>query len=737
MPIIYDMQGYPHFVVDFAERRSRKPPSPQQLADLLIRSIFEDGGLGRIVSVDSIEPGNPPIQWTIRFTGETNGRTADPYIATYDGRAISYNDDPDRQSRDLSEDQVLEFQSKKDGRSCTKGKPCGGSCIAKGKNCRIASLSQAQKKAADSLGSQIVLARKDGLEGRQKPDQGAGKNVTGSDADSKFASANPSDDDANQWLDAKIREYVTDKSGLSGQALADLKYEYSLTDNAGVKDRESFAKAIIDRQNAQGRLTAEQLGWDSGMDRSLASAQERARTGKTESIRKKAEKAAKELADMKQGIEEGVAARNARLDMPMDERLAVVYKIFDNKVKLLSDEQDALRTGVERGNKRAVAKATERVRERMVTTLEDDPDARDLLPRPGANGRVEQGSITDQVKAYLRFTYQKSGGDASALGLGQGRPSLADLRRAYRQKAVETHPDRGGSREAFESVRKSYERLMKAYYPDQVDFLEQDLDFLSSSINFTSIQGKNVMRQIIYDMQGYPHFVVDFAERKSRDGREAIQEASLLVRSFFEEGAQRLVSIDDMDVGVPADGWTIRFTGVTGAQDPQAYIATYDGDGISYNEDAGREPASMGEWADLVIDFKSGSGSKACTKGKLCGGSCIAKGKNCRIDGSKLKPSQKKAADRLSKLGRTEIWKAQELLANLKKSQEARKESKFGTGGGKSLTRRVNAKQKAYESRLADIKASQSRRTKAAGNAVAQATKDAERLSKSVPKGFR
>jgi hypothetical protein len=102
-----------------------------------------------------------------------------------------------------------------------------------------------------------------------------------------------------------------------------------------------------------------------------------------------------------------------------------------------------------------------------------------------------------------------------------------------------------------------------------------------------------------------------------------------------------------------------------------------------------------------------------------------------------LKPSQKKAADRLSKLGRTEIWKAQELLANLKKSQEARKESKFGTGGSKSLTRRVNAKQKAYESRLADIKASQPRRTKAADKAVAQATKDAGRLSRSVPKGFR
>ena len=155
--IVYDLQGYPHFVVDFAERQSRKAASPQQLADLLIRSIFEDGGLGRIVSVDSIEPGNLPVQWIIRFTGETNGRTADPYIATYDGESISYNDDPSRQPRNLSEVQILEFQSKKGIKNCTKGKPCGGSCIAKGKNCRITNLTQNQKQAADEL-SKVVVA---------------------------------------------------------------------------------------------------------------------------------------------------------------------------------------------------------------------------------------------------------------------------------------------------------------------------------------------------------------------------------------------------------------------------------------------------------------------------------------------------------------------------------------------------------------------------------------------------
>lgn len=83
------------------EPKAAKEPDQGQLALFLIKSIFEDGGLGRVISIDEVTPGTPANGWTIRFTGETNGRTADPYIATYDGKAISYNDDPSRQSRDL------------------------------------------------------------------------------------------------------------------------------------------------------------------------------------------------------------------------------------------------------------------------------------------------------------------------------------------------------------------------------------------------------------------------------------------------------------------------------------------------------------------------------------------------------------------------------------------------------------------------------------------------------------
>lgn len=167
--IVYDTQGYPHFSVDFVAR-SVQSAEQARLATLLIRSIFEDGGLGRVVSVDDVQPGIPAGGWTIQFTGETNGRTADPYIATYDGDEISYNDDPNRQSRDLTEhsSQIFDFASKKSGKgkkNCSSGRPCGGSCISRGKSCKVgaAKLSPIQQKAARKLagGSGETLAAND------------------------------------------------------------------------------------------------------------------------------------------------------------------------------------------------------------------------------------------------------------------------------------------------------------------------------------------------------------------------------------------------------------------------------------------------------------------------------------------------------------------------------------------------------------------------------------------------
>jgi tRNA A-37 threonylcarbamoyl transferase component Bud32 len=132
----------------------------EELARLIIASIFEEGDLGRILSIDSVLPGTPAEGWTVMFTGETDGKTAERFIAIYDGNEITYDDDPTRYPASLSE---VDFAAKRKSRKgkkpkkkCVKGKPCGGTCIARfnrdgsPRQCRIQPAG-AVKGAADAL----------------------------------------------------------------------------------------------------------------------------------------------------------------------------------------------------------------------------------------------------------------------------------------------------------------------------------------------------------------------------------------------------------------------------------------------------------------------------------------------------------------------------------------------------------------------------------------------------------
>lgn len=38
--------------------------------------------------------------------------------------------------------------------------------------------------------------------------------------------------------------------------------------------------------------------------------------------------------------------------------------------------------------------------------------------------------------------------------------TAADIKRAFRRRALETHPDRGGDAEAFQAVHRAYERAL-------------------------------------------------------------------------------------------------------------------------------------------------------------------------------------------------------------------------------------------------------------------------------------
>lgn len=51
---------------------------------------------------------------------------------------------------------------------------------------------------------------------------------------------------------------------------------------------------------------------------------------------------------------------------------------------------------------------------------------------------------------------------AAALGLETPRPTVAQVRSAYRARAHETHPDVGGTAAAFQCVRAAYDAALAA-----------------------------------------------------------------------------------------------------------------------------------------------------------------------------------------------------------------------------------------------------------------------------------
>lgn len=51
--------------------------------------------------------------------------------------------------------------------------------------------------------------------------------------------------------------------------------------------------------------------------------------------------------------------------------------------------------------------------------------------------------------------------DVVLLGLTTETPTTAEVRAAYKVRALELHPDRGGSAEAFDALARAYDRLLR------------------------------------------------------------------------------------------------------------------------------------------------------------------------------------------------------------------------------------------------------------------------------------
>ena len=68
----------------------------------------------------------------------------------------------------------------------------------------------------------------------------------------------------------------------------------------------------------------------------------------------------------------------------------------------------------------------------------------------GRKGEAPRARVTTAPKASIWQT----------LGLGP-HATLSEIKRAYRSRALEAHPDRGGSDEAFRALHRAYEAALK------------------------------------------------------------------------------------------------------------------------------------------------------------------------------------------------------------------------------------------------------------------------------------
>lgn len=308
-------------------------------------------------------------------------------------------------------------------------------------------------------------------------------NAEGQEAiNQRYASANPSQADVSGWLQDSIQEYLSPASdkALHAEVLKELKihhgvYEGHVTGDLAdaykkIRDRQSFAEGAADSNEhyvnvvRKGKLmTPEDVGlWMNEPE--LKSAERRMKSGKTEGSRAKAkqefEKLSAKKAERLAESAEIAEKMNSKYTAPREEQIQRYLKIYDDKFAAAKAEKEQLHQQFLKGNKKAVQTVTERVLKPLDTFSPTD------MFEGSKKVKDPDRVYREAVRSHLIQTHQQGGGDAATLGL-QGRPnSPEELKAAYRRAAATHHPDRGGSRDAFEQVRGAYERLADEHYPD-------------------------------------------------------------------------------------------------------------------------------------------------------------------------------------------------------------------------------------------------------------------------------
>lgn len=85
------------------------------------------------------------------------------------------------------------------------------------------------------------------------------------------------------------------------------------------------------------------------------------------------------------------------------------------------------------------------------------------LPTLWDGPKSSYGWSPETSKFWTELTRSLSNDWRAVLGLGHGTITYEEVRKAFRRKALETHPDRGGNKEEFQKVIEAW-RFAKVYF---------------------------------------------------------------------------------------------------------------------------------------------------------------------------------------------------------------------------------------------------------------------------------
>lgn len=364
-------------------------------------------------------------------------------------------------------------------RNCTTGYPCGSTCIQKGKNCKAKGGAAAQKLAAmvragtqdDPASKSSATADRGGALARQPRNSSGKQEAAGGNAtlEEKYAGR----------LDNKsIREYAKEKAqqllsdpkawAASKQVELALQDRYFNASTLKASDEEAL-KAFNGYYSGQLKTRAAELkrghSFFTDKPEDIEKRLEKAKRSKAKNRDKTVAKLTKQLADARQALEDArkyVEETHPRLmAMSPQEKVAHARKRARAAVDREVEYQISSFKSAARGGKELEAVA-------------------DFL-RVEMGGRRKAaaqmaGESSDSDEDVIRDRLSGQGTGEATLGLPVGaKPTVAELKAAYRKAAARTHPDAGGSAEEFAVVQRAYERLKKEYKYDSADLSISDL----------------------------------------------------------------------------------------------------------------------------------------------------------------------------------------------------------------------------------------------------------------------